>query len=557
MCDLHAYLLYLRKGFMNSMRKLFKYPAVAPSCLITFAVALRIFLAVQGWPVTNGDEAMMNLASLHISEGRDFPVFFYGQHYLGTLEAYIGALLFRAFGPSVIVMRIEMVGFYAAFLVALYILVKQIYSRVFALVILALFAPGSPVFLALQGIAVGYPELPLLASLPLLVAFALARDSVPEYPLPKKALLYAFWGILAGIALWVHVLTGPCLLMAFSLMLLWQFKDMLRVGLWAILAGVAVGTAPLIWYNLHAGPGQDTLTNVLQMTELGQSAVYDFWQHVLNTLFVSITGITGFSSHCLAESFSEGIAGNYPWPTYHLHCSVVQAMWGLGFVALMVLAISMAVIGWRRYRGDRSEMVRQSARLFLLLAAALTLVLYIHGGAPVYMDLGGSRYLICLWVSVPAVLWPLWRLSWHPARIAVFTLLFVVLAHGVVMAIDDIPNAQVENAQMQELASYLEKQHITRFYSEYWTCNRLIFYSQEKLICGNTAVDVAHNRLVHGIDRYQPYHQAILKARAFVYPSEDITSGVIEHYLKKDNIKYNVHEVAGCTVIVADETLAF
>jgi len=50
----------------------------------------------------------------------------------------------------------------------------------------------------------------------------------------------------------------------------------------------------------------------------------------------------------------------------------------------------MALIGLRRYRGDRSEMIRQSARLFLLLAASLTLALYIHGGAPVYMDIGGK-----------------------------------------------------------------------------------------------------------------------------------------------------------------------
>ena len=110
------------------MYKLLKYRFLLPSLLIAFAVLLRAFLAWQGWTPTNGDEAMMNLAALHISEGRDFPIFFYGQHYLGVLEAYIGALLFHIFGPSVLPMRLEMIGFYAAFLVVLYALTRRLYS---------------------------------------------------------------------------------------------------------------------------------------------------------------------------------------------------------------------------------------------------------------------------------------------------------------------------------------------------------------------------------------------------------------------------------------------
>lgn len=533
------------------MRKLLKYPLFLPSLLIALAVLLRVFLAIQGWTPTNGDEAMMNLAALHISQGRDFPVFFYGQHYLGVLEAYVGALLFRVFGPSVLVMRLEMTGFYAAFLIVLYAFTRRLYSRNFALVVLALFMLGSPRVLALQGEAVGYPELPLLAALPFLVAFLLAMHA-QDYPLLKKAALYALWGVVAGIALWVHVLTGPYVLMAFSLMLLWNLRDMLKVGLWAILVGVVIGAFPLLWYNIHAGPGQDTLTNVLQMTQMGQGAVYDFWDHTLNTLLVSVPIMTGFSSQCL----SQGISVGYPFlPAAHLHCVAEQAVWGLGYLALIIVAGAMAIRGLRRFSRDRSQMIRQSTRFLLLLAAMLTLVLYIHGGASSGDTRGASRYLICLWVSLPALLWPLWRLRWRSARIALFALLFLVLMHSTAMTFVEVPSVQAENARMATLTSYLEKQHITRFYSEYWTCNRLIFASQERLICGDTW-DV-NGKLQYGYDRYQSYRADVEKAKnpAFVYPVGDSRIALVETALKQQGSGYEVREIAEDTVIVPRGTL--
>jgi hypothetical protein len=486
----------------------------------------------------------MNLAALHISEGRDFPIFFYGQHYLGALEAYIGALLFRIFNPSVLVMRFEVVGFYAAFLVALYALTRRLCTRNFALVVLALLALGSPRILALQGEAVGYPELPLLAALPFLVAFALAMHS--HWSLSRKAALYALWGLIAGVALWVHVLTGPYVLMAFLLMLLWQFRDMLKIGLWMILVGFVVGGLPLIWYNIHAGPGQDTLTNVLQMTQVGQTAVYDFWQHTLNTLLVSMPIMAGFSSSCI----DQGISTNYPFlPTFHLHCIADQAVWGAGYALLMIIAGTMAIVGLRRSGKDRAEMIKHSASLLLLLAALLTIVLYIRGGASNGDMWDSSRYLICTWVSFPAILWPLWRLRWF-ARIAAFALIFGVLLHSTAMTFAEIPKAQAENARMNALVNYLEKQHITRFYSEYWTCNKIIFATQERIICGNTWN--VNGKLQNGSNRYPAYLADVEQAKdpAFVYPVGDDRIEVAEDSLKRQGKSYVVREVAGYSAIV-------
>jgi hypothetical protein len=46
----------------------------------------------------SADEALPGLMALHIASGTERPVFYYGQHYFGAVEAYLVAGLFKAFG---------------------------------------------------------------------------------------------------------------------------------------------------------------------------------------------------------------------------------------------------------------------------------------------------------------------------------------------------------------------------------------------------------------------------------------------------------------------------
>jgi len=434
------------------MRKLFKYPLVVPLLLIILAILFRVVSEVQGWMPTNGDEAIMNLAALHISQGRDFPAFFYGQHYLGTFEAYIGSVLYRLFGVSVLTMRLEMIGFYVAFPAVIYIFTKRLYNRNFALIVLALLALGSPYIFALQMRAVGYPELPLFSASLFLVAFAIISND--HWAFQRRMLLYSVYGAIAGLSLWVHVLVAPYILTSGSLLILWRFREMLRMGLWCVLVSFLVGALPLLWYNVHASPGQDTLTNILYMTQVGQGAAYDFWQHILNTLFISIPAVTGLSSQC----FLEGIAGSYPFlPIYQLHCFVEQASWGLIYVMLILAAMIMAVVGLRKAQYHRSTMILHSTRFMLLFSVVITLIFYVRGSAPYYTAFLGSRYLICLWVSSPAILYPLWVLPHRRfainLRFFVFTVIFIALAYDAVVSFYQINQAQAENKQIADLAT--------------------------------------------------------------------------------------------------------
>ena len=108
-------------------RPLLTAPAVA-LVLGTAGVLYRLVLTAVEAPPTNSDEGTMGLAALHILDGREHPAFFYGQHYMGTLEAYLAAPLLAVAGPSVLALRLPALLCYAAFLWLMYRLTRRLYT---------------------------------------------------------------------------------------------------------------------------------------------------------------------------------------------------------------------------------------------------------------------------------------------------------------------------------------------------------------------------------------------------------------------------------------------
>ncbi len=74
-------------------------------CLL-IALALRVWLIVHTHGVIDGDEALVGIQAERILHG-DFPVYFYGIPYFGSIEAYLVALVFVITGPSVWALRTE------------------------------------------------------------------------------------------------------------------------------------------------------------------------------------------------------------------------------------------------------------------------------------------------------------------------------------------------------------------------------------------------------------------------------------------------------------------
>jgi len=126
-----------------------------------------------------------------------------------------------------------------------------------------------------------------------------------------------------------------------------------------------------------------------------------------------------------------------------------------------------------------------------------------------------------------------------------------ILLLSTIYTIQKIPETQAQDQQLTQLTITLEHLHVTHFYSVYWTCNRVIFASQERLICGDTAVE--NSTFTHGYDRYLQY-QLMLKASsnpAFVYPVNDHNHiQTLKNLVAQQHILYRQVDVAGYAILI-------
>lgn len=502
--------------------------------LIASAILLRLVLAALGWPDTNSDESTMGLEAMHIAyRPHELPIFLYGQNYMGVLEAYLGAVFFRLLGISIFSLRLGMLLLFALFLITMYFLIRLIYTRMLALFTLVLFALASRVLFLTELIAGGGAvETLLFGSLLLLLSSWLALTFAPNRS-PRQQLwrfiAYAAWGITAGIGLWSHLLVSPFILAAGLILLIFCWSEVRKWSLLFLLAGLALGAYPLIFYNLLAAPGQDSWDVFLRLhrgdapTRPDQFLVV---KQLFGTLFYSLPIATGQNNVCSLQDlpfFGPGTSQTLP-------CSLIQGTWGAAYLILLVISAVLAVrplwklcyLHWHQpapwSTENRQAAILHFVRLMLLASAALTIILFVNSPIAALRP-WSTRYLIGLLIATPAIIWPLWQSSslsnckftsttWAKlAFVFRFALLALIAATFLVETVENfslVPGIQALNQQQEALIHDLSSRHIQHIYSDYWTCDRLIFQSQEHIICGVLDTDMKP-----GLNRYQPYYATV------------------------------------------------
>src|ERR1700719_2383521 len=148
---------------------------VCAGAIIAIGTLLRLVFILLGWPASYNDEGTLGLMALHITYKGAHPLLYYGQDYLGSLEAYLGAGFFHLFGPSTATLRLGLLLLFALFLIAMYFLASLLYAKSLALITLIFLSLGSPEVLLRQLMAAGgTPELMLFTTLLLLLTARLA-----------------------------------------------------------------------------------------------------------------------------------------------------------------------------------------------------------------------------------------------------------------------------------------------------------------------------------------------------------------------------------------------
>ncbi|MFL5629363.1 MAG: ArnT family glycosyltransferase [Ktedonobacteraceae bacterium] len=497
----------------------------------------RFILIYFNWPVTNSDEGNMGLVALHITYQGDHPTFFYGLPYMGPLEGYIAAPLFRLLGPSLFALRLGLLPLFALFLICMYYLTRLLYSRGLALFVVALLSLGSADMFMRQLKAVGeYPEIELFAALISLLAawLALSSHNSDEDPAiwkrRRRILVYGLLGLIVGLAMWVDFLILPFVATAGLLLLLFCRHELRSWSGLSLLLGTIIGAFPLIYYNLTAPPGENSLRTLLQIHQAdaaGATAQHvTLLRQIFSTIVIGLPLSTGANPRCSGATLSDFSSPSASM----LPCVMFHGGWSIGFLILWTSAavLALAFIWQQRRRSpagkwsfeQRQDVIRQYCRLMLLLSAGLTIALYAISPLAALYPFTSFRYLTCVLIAVPAVLWPLWKgfrkletLSGTRAKAmfilrgSVLFLVGIIFLMGTLRTFQEIPTAQAAYNSEDTLVQGLLNRGATYIYSDYWTCNRLTFHSQEQIICS-----VLTEHLNPGFNRYTLYAPIVKKA---------------------------------------------
>ncbi len=253
--------------------------------ILLLAFVVRAVLIARAPGVLDGDEALVGIQAERIAAGveRPLPVFFYGQYYMGALEAYLAAGVFRLVGPSVAALRLVPLLFALALVALTYELARRTAGRTAARYA-ALLAAVPPLYVGVWSLKArgGYVETLALGTALLVVthrllygppAAGLAAVSPPP-PVERFPLLlwrarswgwWLAWGLLAGLLFWInpvslyYTLTGAGALGVSALRRhgvreAWRWLPRARPALALVALGVLVGGLPL-WIDNVARRG--------------------------------------------------------------------------------------------------------------------------------------------------------------------------------------------------------------------------------------------------------------------------------------------------------------
>ncbi len=451
------------------------------------------------------DEGIVGLMGKHILEGRALPVFFYGQHYLGALEAYLAALSFAVFGISLFALRLVPFTASLALLWAVYTFTEKVYSRAAARWATSIVAVAPMYFLQWNLKARGgFVEHVLLL---FVIMILLWRYLFDDDRRPLSALRL---GLVAGVAFWVNQL-----LLAYLLVLVPVFfVDRARPRRWPqLLVGFLLGASLLIGYNV-VHPLATFRTLARKSVTLNRVPVSERDEHwlargigkrleALSQGADKIGMIFGVPPR--AEVAHLGLSKNVRKGTW-----ITRLRQGLAFIPLLFFGAGLIAFRLRRVRGSSSWLEwnwRAPNSLLFLFFAATFLVGYVS-----------PRYMLPAY-PIAAVMSGAWISQrsgkdhgWMVAGLA------LVLVYNLLGWADTLAAAGTGSTRrVKTLVEALETKKLSRCYSA-GPMYHAMFASHERIIMSPLQKD-----------RYPAYGQTVREAENICYIFRDDQNNKRQH----------------------------
>ena len=459
-------------------------PGLSPAAFDRLGLAAAaVILVVKGLFLVasnrsaGGDEAITGLMALHILSGRDAPIFFYGQTYLGSIEPIVAAGLLGLAGISTGVLRLTPLLFQGVWVATVFALSRAWlppgWAGVAALV--AALPPAIAAYLSATPLGGSGSLTMALAWLAVWTGWRIGR------PADRRAgrLDWLLFGVTGGLALWNHLLAVAGVVVGSWL----ARRGRPTAGhLGMTLLGFLLGFSPWLVWNLTHGWAtlaflQPPPANRGTVLEVALDAVTTRVEHLVIYVQYGLPGALG-----IVQPYSD-------------------QPYGIGLLLLPFWLVSAGL--WLAGRAATKETTRQRARRLgpTLGVALVASALFVGGGWEARDGPMNVRYLVALAGAAPFwAAWTLAELRQRSARLAWVSggLLLAVLAVQNFQILVAGPLGTFESARL--VSRDLLSAGITRIYAPYWVAYPITWESQERVIASSR----------HYVpDRYEAYTRAV------------------------------------------------
>ena len=284
----------------GSMREALSRSALYLIMVMLIGAGLRLHLLSASQFVIDADEAIVGLMARHIAAGGPIPVFYYGQPYMGSLEALLAAFSFKLFGESNFALQLVPLLAGLALIPVVFLLGFLVHSERAGRIAATLIAvPPQALLVWSVKARGGFIELVLLGSLALVLALLWSRS------IKRPGFTIALMGVVVGVGWWVNNQMAffiPALALSFLggvlgfYRLPWseRFRMLARQATIGVL-GFLVGSLPFWVYNLTSSPRFETFRFLMRPAEEGK--MLEYFGGLLTTSLPILFGARGFWQH--------------------------------------------------------------------------------------------------------------------------------------------------------------------------------------------------------------------------------------------------------------------
>ncbi len=482
--------------------------------LFFLGIALRLRLLFTVGTVVDSDEAIWGLMARHILFKFEHPTVFYGQSYMGSLSAYIAALLFFLFGASSFTLKLVPLLFSIVFLISAYFLARQIFSSLVALVCFLLVAVGSPFIIFYSVTAWGYIEVLAIGNVILLISIILR--GIPSGR--NEFALYALLGFLMGLALWVNVF-AVIYIFTVSVFFIWRERLALFSRKFLLLFSFFIlGLLPLIIYNLHhefatfkhlflASGGSFVLEERLRWATAGVSALF-------LRVIPRLLGIRG---------------------------SAVPALLIIYLIYVVSFLFGFILLALDRKKRQPTSLKEPQGLMMLQVLVFTNIFFFISSYFGAIYQV--PRYMLVSYTSLSIFLSAFIVYSAQRSKLIASAFMIIILLSNLQ---GNAAYSRNRPLSVVRAMRFLEKNNgVSHIYTEYWIAYQLTFISKERIICTPQS-GLWSNRYpsyTNQVDR-APYQTV-----GFIFPKASKNIKKIEDFLRKKGITYRKNTVQDYTVL--------